>query len=83
MWTDALAIARPGGRYRLATIRSSLARARCRELGCAEGETVTCVGNGAGLVRLEAGDGRTVALERTLAWFVEAQAAAPRAQAAR
>jgi hypothetical protein len=70
-WTEALATARPGARYRLETIRSSLARARCRELGCAEGEIVVCTDNRAGLVRLERTDGRAVALERSLAWFVQ------------
>ena len=72
-WTEALAMARPGGRYRRAAIRSSLARERCQELGCGEGETLVCTKNGHGVVALEGSDGRRVLLERGLAWFVQAE----------
>ena len=76
-WIDALATARPGWRYRLTRIASSVARRRCREVGCVEGQVVICTGNGGGVVRLQDPGGREIALERELAWFVRAEVSLP------
>jgi hypothetical protein len=75
-WTETLATARPGSRYRLARIPFSISQSRCRELGCTEGATVTCTANGAGRVQFRADDGREAVLEREVAWFVHAEAVA-------
>ena len=72
-WTEALAVARPGNRYRLRRVQASTTRHRCRQLGCAEGQVVTCRANAGGLVLLEGPDGGQIALERALAWFIHAE----------
>jgi hypothetical protein len=76
-WTEALAVARPGTTYRIARIPFSIAREQCTTLGCGEGDTVTCRGNGGGSLVLERPDGRKVVLHRMLAWYVQAEVCAP------
>jgi hypothetical protein len=76
-WTEALAMARPGAAYRVASIPFSLARSRCAELGCAEGETYVCAENHGGTLVLRRADGRNLMLERQLAWFIQAEIYSP------
>jgi hypothetical protein len=76
-WTEALATARPGARYRVARIPFSLARARCAQLGCSEGQVFTCRANAGGTLVLEGPEGRRVILERELAWFIQAEVHSP------
>ena len=76
-WTEALATARPGNRYRLARVPITLARNRFQELGIGEGDEVTCAGNGGGVLVLERADRRRLVLERTLAWFVQVEIPSP------
>jgi hypothetical protein len=72
-WTEALAMARPGTTYRVSRIPFSLAREHCEKLGCAEGEVLTCTGNGGEMLVLHRADGRKVLLDRQLAWFIQAE----------
>lgn len=72
-WTDSLAMALPGRRYRLLDVRSSIARDRCHALGFEVGDVLECAGNRAGVVVLERADGRRITLERDLAWFIGAE----------
>lgn len=73
-WSESLALAEPGKRYVIKTIRLSLAQMRCADFGCGEGEVVTCLENGYGGVLLEIPDGRRVRMEREYAWFVKVEA---------
>jgi hypothetical protein len=72
-WTESLAVARPGTTYRVSRIPSSLAREHCAQLGCAEGDTLQCTGNGGQAIVLERPDGRRIVLQRVLAWYVQAE----------
>jgi hypothetical protein len=72
LWTEALATARPGGRYTVARIPFSIARAHCRKLGCVEGDAYVCARNSGGVLVLESADGRRLIMARELAWFVHA-----------
>jgi hypothetical protein len=60
-------------RYRLVRIPFSVSRHRCGELGCSEGEIVTCTANADGVVRLRAVDGTQLVVERKVAWFVQVE----------
>ncbi len=70
-WTEALAAARPGVRYRITSLLFSLVRERCQEEGCAEGDELVCRENRGGHVVAEFADGRALDLEREVAWFVQ------------
>ena len=72
-WTNTLATARPGNSYRVARIPASLSRESCATLGCVEGEVITCTGNRGGLLTFTRADGSEVAIERTLAWHIQAE----------
>lgn len=76
-WSEALAAGRPGTVYQVTRILSSLARARLRDLGCREGDTLIFLGSRNGIVRFQVGRGLPLRLERGLAWFVQVEALAP------
>ena len=72
-WSEALAAARPGARYRIADLVFVMVRDRCRELGLEEGDEVRCVGNQGWAVELERPDRRRVSMEHDYAWFVQVE----------
>lgn len=72
-WTQCLANARPGLRYRICDLAFSMVRDRCRDLGLEQGQDVTCIEAGRWSICLERLDGRRVNLERDYAWFVQVE----------
>ncbi len=78
-WLDALATARPGGRYAVRRLLFSLVRERCHRYGVHEGDELTCIENRGSHSRLvlRRSDGRRVEMEREYAWFVEVRALPP------
>jgi nucleotide-binding universal stress UspA family protein len=63
-------MATPGSRYRVVSIPFSLARERCHDLRCSEGQILACVANAGHVLALECDDGRALFMEREIAWFV-------------
>ena len=72
-WAESLAVARPGGRYRVTEIVYSLVRDRCEELGIRRGDELRCLEMQRWTLQLELTDGRGVLLERDYAWFIQVE----------
>lgn len=75
-WLDALATARPGGRYAIRRLPVSLVRDHCHRCGLHEGDELTCLENPGshGRLVLRRSDGQRTEMEREHAWFVEVRA---------
>lgn len=73
-WTEALASAKPGQRYRIAEILFDTVRQRCQELGYAEGDGIICMENDSVGVWVVGDDDRWRLLEREYAWFIRVEA---------
>jgi hypothetical protein len=69
-WDRSLATAEPGQRYRVTSAVFSLVQERCHEVGCAEGDELTCIENDFEGVTLTTSTERVIFIERQYAWLV-------------
>jgi hypothetical protein len=72
-WEHSLATAEAGLRYRVTCAVFSIVRERCHEVGCAEGDELTCIENTTEGVMLATSDERIIFIERMYAWLVRVE----------
>jgi len=72
-WTETLATARVGERYRVRGTLYSTVRERCEGLGIGEGDVLTPTARPPGRVTFVREDGQAGALDQGYAWFVQVE----------
>jgi hypothetical protein len=72
-WDRTLATAEPGRRYRVTSAVFSLVQERCHDVGCVEGDELTCVENDQDGVTFSNSAERIIYFERAYAWLVKVE----------